>query len=99
MDSEGHTRKKGKARTERVQLGVRMEKQMVKVLKAMSEYHDITLGTLLEGIVLYAFEGKSPFNDEAIGHINQLKEIYGMDYDLATSDHLHLAEQEQDDET
>jgi hypothetical protein len=83
---------------ERVQLGVRMEKRLVKVLKAMSEYHDITLGTLLEGIVLYAFEGKSPFDDETIGHINRLKEIYGMDYDTTSSHLLHLAEQEQDDE-
>lgn len=99
MDSESDSWKTGKARVERVQLGVRIEKRMVKVLKAMSEIHDISLGTLLEAIVLYAFEGKSPFTAESIGHINRLKEIYGMDYDLASSHHLHLAEQEQDDDT
>ena len=41
---------------ERVQTGVRMEKRMVKVLKALAEYLDISLGDLLEGIVLHAFE-------------------------------------------
>src|SRR5262249_844292 len=45
---------------ERIQTGVRMERRMVKVLKALAEYHDLTLGDLLEGIVLHAFEGKSP---------------------------------------
>ena len=43
---------------ERVQTGVRMEKRMLKVLKAVAEQKDMTLGDLLEGIVLHAFEGK-----------------------------------------
>ena len=43
---------------ERVQTGVRMEKRMLKVLKALAEQKDMTLGDLLEGIVLHAFEGK-----------------------------------------
>src|SRR6185369_8217615 len=47
---------------ERVQTGVRMEKRLLKVLKAFAEYHDITLGDLLEGIVLHAFDGKAPFS-------------------------------------
>ena len=70
-----------KVRVERVQLGVRMEKRLVKVLKAMAELHDMTLGDLLEGIVLHALEGTSPFSPENIEKINQLKEIYGLDYD------------------
>jgi len=45
---------------ERVQTGVRIEKRLVKVLKAFAEYHDLTLGDLLEGIVLHAFDGKCP---------------------------------------
>jgi predicted DNA-binding ribbon-helix-helix protein len=46
---------------ERVQTGVRMEKRLLKVLKALAEFHDLTLGDLLEGIVLHAFDGKSAF--------------------------------------
>jgi hypothetical protein len=42
---------------ERVQTGVRMEKRLLKVLKALAAYHDMTLGDLLEGIVLHAFDG------------------------------------------
>ena len=74
-----------KIKVERVQTGVRMEKRMVKVLKAMAEYHDISLGDLLEGIVLHAFEGKSPFDAEAIKRINALKQIYEMDYSASAS--------------
>ena len=46
---------------ERVQTGVKIEKRLLKVLKGLAEYHDMTLGDLLEGIVLHAFEGKAPF--------------------------------------
>lgn len=73
---------------ERTQLGVRMEKRLVKVLKAMAEYHDVSLGDLLESIVLHAFEGKSPFSPEGIQKINQLKEIYEVDYDASAGHHL-----------
>jgi hypothetical protein len=65
---------------ERVQTGVRMEKRLLKVLKGLAEYHDLTLGDLLEGIVLHAFEGKSPFSKESIRKIGELKKIYGMKY-------------------
>ena len=77
-----------RVKIERTQLGVRMEKRLVKVLKAMAEYHDISLGDLLESIVLYAFEGKSPFSPEGIQKINQLKDIYGVDYNSAAGHHL-----------
>jgi hypothetical protein len=70
---------------QRTQLGVRMEKRLVKVLKALAEYHDMSLGDMLEGIVLHAFEGNSPFTEAAIDKINQLKEIYGVDYDSSAS--------------
>ncbi|HKV00841.1 MAG TPA: hypothetical protein VJQ26_01885 [Ktedonobacteraceae bacterium] len=70
---------------ERVQIGVRMEKKMVKVLKALAEYFDITLGDLLEGITLHAFESKTPFSEETLRRIAQLKEVYGMDYDVSAS--------------
>lgn len=70
---------------ERVQIGVRMEKRMIKVLKALAEYFDISLGDLLEGITLHAFESKTPFSEETLQRIAQLKEVYGMDYDVSAS--------------
>ncbi len=62
---------------ERVQTGVRMEKRLLKVLKGLAELKDLTLGDLLEGIVLHAFEGKAPFSKETLGQIAELKKIYG----------------------
>jgi hypothetical protein len=73
---------------ERVQTGVRMEKRILKVLKAFAEYHDITLGDLLEGIVLHAFDGKCPFREESLQRIRDLKKFYGLDLDSSTSHRL-----------
>src|SRR5215467_9987269 len=70
---------------ERVQTGARMEKRMIKVLKGLAEYLDISLGDLLEGIVLHAFVGKTPFSDLTLVQIARLKEIYGMDYGVEAS--------------
>ena len=70
---------------ERVQTGVRMEKRILKVLKAFAEYRDITLGDLLEGIVLHAFEGKAPFSQESLARIRELKKFYGLDLDATAS--------------
>src|SRR5881392_2987623 len=59
---------------ERIQTGVRMEKRMVKVLKALAEYLDISLGDLLEGIVLHAFAGEAPFSAQTLERVARLKE-------------------------
>jgi len=75
---------------ERVQTGVRMEKRLLKVLKALAELKDLSLGDLLEGIVLHAFEGKAPFSKESLAQIRELKKIYGMT--LRASDSHHLKE-------
>ena len=75
-------------RVERVQTGVRIEKRMLKVLKALAELFEVSLGDLLEGIVLHAFEGTSPFSKEAQQRIATLKEIYGMEYDASYSHRL-----------
>jgi len=64
---------------ERVQTGFRMEKRMLKVLKALAEYHDLALGDLVEGIVLHAFEGKSAFGAQSLERIADLKRIYGLE--------------------
>jgi hypothetical protein len=73
---------------ERVQTGVRMEKRILKVLKALAEYHDLTLGDLLEGIVLHAFDGKLPFSQENLRRIKDLKKLYGLDLDYRASHRL-----------
>lgn len=73
---------------ERVQTGVRMEKRILKVLKGFAEYHDMTLGDLLEGIVLHAFDGKTPFSRESLARIQDLKKFYGLNLDSGASHHL-----------
>ncbi len=73
---------------ERVQTGVRIEKRMLKVLKALAEYYDLSLGDLLEGIILHAFEGQSPFHADGLERIAVLKQIYHMDYDATASHRL-----------
>ena len=70
---------------ERVQTGVRMEKRLLKVLKAVAEMKDLTLGDLLEGIVLHAFENKTPFSEEMLTAIEQFKSLYGMTLTAAQS--------------
>ena len=75
---------------ERVQTGVRMERRLLKVLKAVAELKDMTLGDLLEGVVLHAFEGKAPFSEATLKEIEQFKKIYGLT--LKASDSHQLKE-------
>ncbi len=78
---------------ERIQTGIRIERRLVKVLKALAELKDIGLGDLVEGIALHALEGKAPFSDETLKQIARLKEIYGLD--LTANDAHRLQEREQ----
>ena len=73
---------------ERIQTGVRMEKRILKVLKALAEYHDLTLGDLLEGIVLHAFDGKCPFGAPSLQRIRDLKKFYHLDLNSSASHKL-----------
>jgi hypothetical protein len=73
---------------ERVQTGVRIEKRLLKVLKALAEFHDLTLGDLLEGIVLHAFDGKVAFQKPSRRRIKELKKFYGLDLDFRASHRL-----------
>jgi hypothetical protein len=75
---------------ERVQTGVRLERRMLKVLKAVAELKDMSLGNLLEGIVLHAFEGKTPFAPQTLIEIDQFRQLYGMT--LTASDSHKLKE-------
>lgn len=77
-----------KLEIERIQTGVRMERRIVKVLKALAEYKNLTLGDLLEGIVLHAFEGKLPFGADTLRKITELKTIYELDLDARSSHRL-----------
>jgi hypothetical protein len=73
-------------KVERIQTGMRMEKKLVKALKALAEYLDMSLGDLMEGIVLHAFDGKAPFSKETLKKIASIKEIYNLELD---SSHSH----------
>ena len=76
---------------ERVQTGVRIEKRLLKVLKGLAELKDLSLGDLLEGIVLHAFEGKAPFSGQTLKEIEQLRKLYGLT--LRASDSHRLKEE------
>ncbi len=78
---------------QRAQTGVRIEKSLLKVLKGLAEYCELSLGDLLEGIVLHSFEGKAPFSEETINVINGLKRVYGCDLTAADSHNLHESDQ------
>ncbi len=73
---------------ERVQTGVRMEKRLIKVLKALAEYYDLSLGDLLEGIVLHAFDGECAFEPASLDRIKALRRVYGLDLDAKASHRL-----------
>ena len=70
---------------ERVQTGVRLEKRLLKVLKALAEVHDLSLGDLLEGIVLHAFDGQCAFGADTLRKIADLKRVYGLDLDAGAA--------------
>jgi hypothetical protein len=70
---------------ERIQTGVRLEKSLLKVLKGLAEYCDMSLGDLLEGIVLHSFEGKPPFSDGTLKTIKELKKVYNCSLTAADS--------------
>ena len=75
-------------RVERVQTGLRIEKRVLKVLKAVAEVHDLSLGDLVEGIVLHAFEGRCAFGPDTLGRIADLKRVYRLDLDAASAHRL-----------
>ena len=72
----------------RVQTGIRIEARLLKVLKALAEYYDMTVGDLLEGIVLHTFDGKCPFSADSLKRIAAIKGIYNLDLDSSASHQL-----------
>ncbi len=79
---------------ERVQTGMRMEKRLLKVLKALAEQLDMSLGDLLEGMTLHCFEGKPPFSKKTLAKIEMLKQVYDLDLTAADS---HKLDEEKDE--
>lgn len=73
---------------ERVQTGIRIEKRLLKVLKALAEYKDMNLGDLIEGIALHALEGKTPFGAATLAHVRDLRRIYGLELRAGDSHRL-----------
>ena len=88
MHNPGMAKAPRSLEVERVQTGEKLEKRLLKVLKGIAEYHDMTLGDLLEGIVLHAFEGKAPFGKDTLARIAQLRAVYGLDLRAADSHRL-----------
>jgi hypothetical protein len=74
----------------RTQTGVRLESRLLKVLKALATELELSLGDLLEGIVLHAFEGKAPFSPPTLRKIKALRSVYGLD--LSAKDAHQLRE-------
>jgi hypothetical protein len=75
----------------RVQTGVRLEKRLLKVTKALADSLDLTLGDLLEGVLLHVLEGKAPFGPATLARAAQLKQVFALD--LAAADAHRLVEQ------
>lgn len=73
---------------ERIQTGVRLEKRLLKVTKALADSLDLTLGDLLEGVLLHVLEGKAPFSAPTLARAAQLREVFGLDLTAADAHHL-----------
>jgi hypothetical protein len=78
----------------RTQTGVRLETRLLKVLKGLATELDLSLGDLLEGVVLHAFEGKAPFSANTLKKIRALRAVYGLE--LTAKDSHQLREADED---
>jgi len=78
-------------KVERVQTGLRLEKQLLKVMKALAEQLDMSAAELVEGVMLHALEGKTPFSDATLAKVAMLKEVY--DLSLTAEDAHKLIEE------
>ena len=75
---------------ERIQTGVRIEKRLIKVMKALAERLDMPLGELIEGVMLQAMEGRAPFSEATLSEIALLRQVYGLS--LTAEDSHRLTE-------
>ncbi len=70
-----------------------MEKRLLKVLRALADYHDMTLSDLIEGIVLHAFDGQSAFKEDSLSKIADLKQVFGLTLDARDAHRLKELEE------
>ncbi len=79
---------------EKTQTGLRMDASVLKVLKGLAEYKDMSLGDLVEGIVLHAFENRPPFEEATLDVIAKLKDVYGCTHTAADAHRLGTAQED-----
>jgi hypothetical protein len=58
--------------------GLTIDRNILKVLKALAELEEASLGELMGRMFLHALEGTQPFSDETLATIAKLKQIYGL---------------------
>lgn len=88
MPTSSSTVRPRRAPVERVQTGLRLEKRLLKVTKALADSLDLTLGDLVEGVLLHAIEGKAPFGPATLARAAQLKEVFALDLGAADAHQL-----------
>lgn len=62
-----------------MQTGIRLERRILLVLKALAGALDMSTGDLIEGIVLHAFAGRAPFGASTLAKIESLRAVFGLD--------------------
>jgi len=82
---------------DRVQVNVRMNRRLVKVLRGAAEYFDMPFSALLENIAVTALDGQCPFDPDSLKRIEQLKKVYGFDELLAAMSAAAREAERQDD--
>jgi hypothetical protein len=82
MKKTSKTAPANKMSIERVQTGIRLEKRLIKVLKGLAEYQDMSLGELIELISIHALEREHAFAQDSIPLVKKMKDVYGMTYDI-----------------
>ncbi len=75
--------KRNKIKIQRVQTGVRLEKKMLKVLKGLAEHQDLSVGQMLELILMHAFENRPCFGRGNMKIVKDLKRIYKLNYSVS----------------
>jgi hypothetical protein len=80
---------------DKVQLGVRMNRRLVKVLKATAEYLDLPLVGLLENMAVANLQGECAFSPEVQKQARRFSKIYGFDELLEVGDEEELGDEDE----
>lgn len=73
-----------------VQTGVRLDRTLLKVLRAFADYKEMSLSSLVEGLLLHGIEGKAAITDPAtLATLEQLRGTYGLNL---RAEHSHRGE-------